>query len=263
MRPWQADNSMVLAWLINSMEAEVSQNFILCDTAKQLWDTVNLMYSNLNNDSQLYDLRRKVQETKEGSLSATTYFNILNHCWMELDLYQDFEWKSEEDFLQYKKIVQKERVFDFLGGLNPEFDAVRGRILGMRPIPSVTETYAEIRREESRLAVMVKKETPALTESSALAVGKNEQNWSTQRGTLNKSEEKEKRCCDFCNKPGHIRDKCWKLHGKPVNFSKGTNSGKAFQISIDQQQKIGTEDQVFSKSQMELLQKMFNNSISQ
>ena len=47
------------------------------------------------------------------------------------------------------------------------------------------------------------------------------------------------------------------------NFSKGPNSGKAFQISIDQQQKIGTDDQVFSKSQMELLQKMFNNSISQ
>ena len=170
---WQADNSMVLAWLINSMEAEVSQNFILCDTAKQLWDTINLMYSNLNNDSQPYDLRRKVHQTKQGSLSATAYFNILNQCWMELDLYQDFEWKSEEDFLQYKKIVQKERVFDFLGGLNPEFDAVRGRFLGMRSIPSVTETYAEIRREESRLAVMMKKETPAMAENYTLAVGKN------------------------------------------------------------------------------------------
>ena len=109
----------------------------------------------------------------------------------------------------------------------------------------------------------MKKETPALAESSALAVGKNEQNWNTQRGTLKKSEEKEKRWCDLCNKPGHIQDKYWKLHGKPANFSKGSNSGKAFQISIDQQQKIGTEDRVFSKSQMELLQKMFNDSISQ
>ena len=98
---------MVLAWLINSMEAEVSQNFILCDTTKQLWDIVNLMYSNLNNDSQVYDLRRKVHETKHRSLSATTYFNIMNQCLMEVDLYQDFEWKSEEDFLPYKKIVQK------------------------------------------------------------------------------------------------------------------------------------------------------------
>ena len=77
-------------------------------------------------------------------------------------------------------------MFDFLGGLNPEFDAVRGRILGMRSSPSVTETYAEIRREESGLAVMMK-ETPAMAESSTLAVGKNEQNWSTQRGTLKKS----------------------------------------------------------------------------
>ena len=146
-----------------------------------------------------------------------------------------------------KKIVQKERVFDFLGGLNPEFDAVSGRILGMRSIPSVTETYAEIRREERRLAVIMK-ETPAMAESSPLAVGKNEQNWSMKRGTLKKSKEKEKWWCDFCNKSGHIQDKCWKLHGKQANFSKGSNSGKAFQISIDQQQKIGTEDQVFSQS---------------
>ena len=65
---WQDDNSMVLAWLINSMKVGESQNFILCNTAKQLWDTVNLIYSNLNNDSQPYDLRRKVHETKQGSL---------------------------------------------------------------------------------------------------------------------------------------------------------------------------------------------------
>ena len=65
---------------------------------------------------------------------------------------------------------------------------------------------------------MIKKETIALAEGSALAGGKNEENWSTQ--ILNKSEEKEKRWCDFCNKPGHIRDKCWKLHGKLTNFSK-------------------------------------------
>ncbi|KAJ4721162.1 hypothetical protein OWV82_008883 [Melia azedarach] len=144
---WQAENSMVLAWLINSMEPEVSQNFILCDTAKKLWDTVNMMYSNLNNDSQLYDLRRKVHDTKQGNQSVMAYFNVLNQCWLELDLYQDFEWRNEEDFLQYRKIVENERVFDFLGGLNSEFDAVRGRILSMRPIPMVTEAYAEIKEK--------------------------------------------------------------------------------------------------------------------
>ena len=64
---WQVDNSMALAWLINSMEAKVSQNLILCDIAKQLWDTVNLMYSNLNNDSQLYDLRRFMRLNRQVS----------------------------------------------------------------------------------------------------------------------------------------------------------------------------------------------------
>ena len=70
-------------------------------------------------------------------------------------------------------------MFDFLGCLNPEFDDVHGRILGIRPIPSVTETNTQIRREESRLAVLMK-ETLMLAESSALVAGKNQQNWSTQ-----------------------------------------------------------------------------------
>ena len=64
---WQVDNSMVLAWLINLMEAKVSQNFILCDIVKQLWNTINLMNSNLNNDSQLYDLRRFMRLNRQVS----------------------------------------------------------------------------------------------------------------------------------------------------------------------------------------------------
>ena len=45
-------------------------------------------------------------------------------------------------------------MFDFLIGLNPEFDVVRGRNMGTRPIPFVTKTYAEIRKEESDLGAI-------------------------------------------------------------------------------------------------------------
>ncbi|XP_019188274.1 PREDICTED: uncharacterized protein LOC109182576 [Ipomoea nil] len=37
------------------------------------------------------------------------------------------------------------------------------------------------------------------------------------------------RFCDFCNKPGHTREVCWKLHGKPtmVNIAQSGNPNTA------------------------------------
>jgi len=52
-------------------------------------------------------------------------------------------------------MLDKERVFDFLHGLNIELDEVRGRLLGAKPFPSIQEDFAELRREESRKKVML------------------------------------------------------------------------------------------------------------
>lgn len=47
----------------------------------------------------------------------------------------------------------KKRVFDFLQGLTKELDEVRGRILGLKSLPSLKEAFAMVRREESRRKV--------------------------------------------------------------------------------------------------------------
>lgn len=52
-------------------------------------------------------------------------------------------------------MVEKERIFDFLQCLNLDLDEVRGRLLGIKPFPSMREVFAEVRREESRKKVML------------------------------------------------------------------------------------------------------------
>ncbi|MCI00064.1 hypothetical protein A2U01_0021080, partial [Trifolium medium] len=111
---WDAENSMVMTWLVNSMTEEISANYLCYATAKDLWDNVSQMYSDLENQSQ----------------------------------------KSPEDCKHYTKTVDVSRVFKFLAGLNVEFDEVHGRILGRNPIPQIGEVFAEVRREESRTQVI-------------------------------------------------------------------------------------------------------------
>ena len=42
---WDAENSMLMTWLVSSMEEDSSSNYMCYHIAKELWDNVNRMYS--------------------------------------------------------------------------------------------------------------------------------------------------------------------------------------------------------------------------
>ena len=50
--------------------------------------------------------------------------------------------------MMYRKMIEKERVYDFLGGLNQDLDEVRGRLTGMKPLLSIEEAFATVPHEE-------------------------------------------------------------------------------------------------------------------
>ena len=58
--------------------------------------------------------------------------------------------------------MEKKRLYKFLISLNKNLDGVRGRILGTKPLPSIREVFAEVRREKSRVKIMLKPITPNL-----------------------------------------------------------------------------------------------------
>nr|XP_024926670.2 uncharacterized protein LOC112490678 [Ziziphus jujuba var. spinosa] len=53
---WDAENSMVMTWLVNSMAEEIGANYLCYSTAKELWDSISQMYSDLENQSQVHEL---------------------------------------------------------------------------------------------------------------------------------------------------------------------------------------------------------------
>ncbi|KAL5856725.1 hypothetical protein ACOSQ3_004183 [Xanthoceras sorbifolium] len=44
---WLTENSIVLAWLINSMEPKISRRYLFFKTAKEVWNAARRMYSDL------------------------------------------------------------------------------------------------------------------------------------------------------------------------------------------------------------------------
>ena len=106
-------------------------------------------------------------------------------------------------------MLARDRVYDFLAGLNKDLDEVRGQLSGLKPMPSIDEAFAEVRCEESRKRVMLGNHRDSLTsgaDSSAMVAKTG--SWPTKKGQA---------WCDHYQKPYHTRDTCWKLHGKPAN----------------------------------------------
>ena len=90
---------------------------------------------------------------------------------MELDQYRIIKSKCSKDTATLKEYIEQDRVYDFLVGLNPEYDQVRVKILGQKTIPGINEVVATVRSEESRRGLMLA--VPPVVESSAMLAEKN------------------------------------------------------------------------------------------
>ena len=92
---------------------------------------------------------------KQGNKTVTEYANSLQTLWQELDHYRCITTRCLEDAAILKSFIEKDRVYDFLAGLNNEFYQVRVQILSKDELPSLNETISLIRAEESRRGVVL------------------------------------------------------------------------------------------------------------
>ena len=101
------------------------------------------------------DLRDTARSLKQGDLNVTDYFNSLSTIWQELDMFNTHQWHCQEDIALYNSIVDKERIYDFVSGLNKDLDEVQGRTLAMRLLSHIDDIFPEVRREESKKKKML------------------------------------------------------------------------------------------------------------
>ncbi|RVW65100.1 hypothetical protein CK203_034947 [Vitis vinifera] len=115
--------------------------------------------------------------------------------------------------------------------------------------------FQRFRREESRKKVMMgSKEQPAPTlDASALAA----RSFNSSGGDRQK---RDRPWCDYCKKPGHYKETCWKLHGKPADWKpkpQFDRDGRAH-VAANSESTSVPEPSPFNKEQMEMLQKLLS-----
>ncbi|KAL6328824.1 hypothetical protein AAG906_003841 [Vitis piasezkii] len=110
----------------------------------------------------------------------------------------------------------------FLMGLNESYNAIRGQILLMNPLPDVAKAYSSIVQEEKQRSLGATRET---TENSAMVVQRAEPMALAVRhgqGSSSRSNPSNRKPlhCSYCDRDHHVRETCWKLNGYPPEHPK-------------------------------------------
>ncbi|GAV87022.1 UBN2_3 domain-containing protein [Cephalotus follicularis] len=111
---WLTEDALVMSWLLHSIERVLSPQYMMMDSAKDIWQAIARQYSERNNYAQAYEIRQKIRELKQGELSLPTCSSTMTYLWQQLDSYRTFRHTTaSDDLLAFQSDIEKERVYDF------------------------------------------------------------------------------------------------------------------------------------------------------
>ncbi|TMW81216.1 hypothetical protein EJD97_011121, partial [Solanum chilense] len=237
---WRRCNDMVLSWLLNALSKEIAESVLYSQTAAELWEELEERYGQADG-TKLFQLQRELNNIKQGSYAVAGYFTKLKRLWDQMKELNTFMTCNCECKCGAKthnhKMNEDQKLIQFLMGLNESFNAIRGHILMMKPLPSASQAYSICMHEESQR--QVHSNTQVSTDSTAfLASARSPQKWTpSKKNSENRRGQQSgvldgKRTdlyCRYCKKTNHVKDNCYKLIGYPPHYQfnkqkKGENS---------------------------------------
>ncbi|XP_074350686.1 uncharacterized protein LOC141690015 [Apium graveolens] len=223
---------MVSSWLLNSITPEIRNSVAYFSTAKAIWDDLVVRFSH-SNVPRVFQLKKELVSLTQGTLSITAYFTKFRTLMDEIDdlspLPKCICVNSNcccAYVIKLDEYEQINKLSQFLMGLSDQFTTIRGQLLMMKPLPSLSQAYSLLLQEEVQRDCH---NSVVVTENAAMSIkytGNKHRNFSQnnynsnqsfQGGVKKVSSEADVASivCDFCHMTGHTREKCFCLHGYP------------------------------------------------
>ncbi|RVW87880.1 hypothetical protein CK203_039746 [Vitis vinifera] len=137
-------------------------------------------YSDSDNTADLFDIKGALHDLRQGEMTVTHYYNTLSRFWQQLDVFETMDWECPGD----AKVRREE--------------SRKKLMMGTRPFSNVQEGSALISQGSTNIQ-----------EGTALV---------SRGSTYDARQKKGRPWCDHCRRPGHTKETCWKIHGKPTDW---------------------------------------------
>lgn len=151
---WKRCNDMVVSWLLNSISPDIRNSVVYLTIAKAIWDDLAIRFAQ-SNLPRVFQLKKELMFLSQGTMSVTAYFTKFRTLNDEMDDLSPIPRCSCVTRTCTCEFAAKLEVYDqmhklsqFLMGLADHFTAVRGQLLMMKPLPSLSQAYSLMLQEE-------------------------------------------------------------------------------------------------------------------
>ncbi|MCH92327.1 flavonol sulfotransferase-like protein, partial [Trifolium medium] len=227
---WDRCNTMIMSWISNSVDPDISQSILWMDSAFEIWEDLKERFYQ-GDVFRISDIQEEIYSLRQGDSTISAYYTKLKRLWQELDNFRPIPESSCVNncaaILKMKSYKDSDQVIRFLKGLNEQYSAVRAQIMLMDPLPKIAKVYSLLVQQERQIPL-------SIDESKVLAVsgvqsnsagrgyaGNGRGNGKSTRGgrtSGGRGNGKGNKLCSYCGQTNHIVDNCWEKYGYPPHM---------------------------------------------
>lgn len=259
---------------MSSVTQDLHTGIVYATSARAVWEDLRERFDKVN-ASRIYQLHKAIATTVQGTDSIPSYFSKLRNLWDEFAsiVPPSCQCPNSKEFSMH---LERQKLMQFLMGLNENYDQSRSQILMVEPTPTINKAYAMLVERESQRSIASSSLSYEGTDLAALMAGKgthsdfgaqisgktmppryNKGSPSPQSTSQYYSKGKKNwdLKCDYCKIQGHVEDNCFRLHGYPPDwkFKKKGGGNNAYNVQADNSSSTSsglrdkTMDQLVSK----------------
>lgn len=227
---WMRVDAMIKGWLSTAMEKNIRDSVKYAATSSEIWADLNERFGK-ESAPRAYELKQKIASTRQNGNSVSTYFTQLRALWDESQSIHPLprcscsncECNIGKKMIEHQ---EKERLYEFLMGLDVDFTVIRTQILATKPVVSLGTAYHLVAEDERQRSISgagkIQSEPVAFK-----AAQKRDMFTGRNRGKdVVKAGKETDEVCSECKKEGHTREGCFELIGYP-EWWPGKKKGKA------------------------------------
>ncbi|GJX35611.1 putative RNA-directed DNA polymerase [Tanacetum coccineum] len=212
-------DAMVKGWLTTAMEKDIRSSVKYANTTSEIWLDLLERFGK-ESAPRAYELKQTLSNTHQSAISVSAYYTKLRGLWDEIESMLPAPCCtcnkcSCEMAKKMNELQEKEKLYQFLMGLDTDFGVIKTQILAMNPIPTLGNAYYLVAKDERQRTISGEKKAPP--ESAAFKAFKpywRENNVSQNKTVpkyLKRGDTEEK--CTKCGRSGHTRYGCFKIIG--------------------------------------------------
>lgn len=201
---------------MNCVSKQLLSGIVYSSDASSVWKDLKERFDKVDG-SRIFQLHREIATTTQGTSSIAEYFTKLRLLWAEFDCLAPFPGCNCDKSRDFVEFMKRQKLLQFLIGLNESYEQSRGQILMLVPIPSANQAYTMMIERESQRVMANVARPPENGEMTALMANRS--------GNFNKFKKNWNAQYDYCKLKGHIKVDCYRLHGYPPDYKFQKKSG--------------------------------------